>query len=224
MIGAVFTTLGAADCEALGDGWLIQPIAAWTSLAYAFVGILLMATAGSSRDRERTLRLVFGLLLVGTGIGSFLYHGPQPPIAGFAHDITFLTALWFLIIMNPALPYGFRRPWAGISVGVVSAVLAVILTLFPASTNVLTAISAAALVVSALLTHRIGGIDGRWYAAALVLFAGALVFNGVGRTGAATCAPDDVLQFHGLWHVLSAAAFGAFFIATDRPRNQEPLS
>ena len=32
----------------------------------------------------------------------------------------------------------------------------------------------------------------------------------------------DVIQFHGLWHVLSALAFGAYFIATVRPRNQEP--
>ncbi len=223
MIGAVFTTLGAGDCEALGDGWLVQPVAAWTSLAYAVVGFVLMMTAAPSHDRERTLRIVFGILLIGTGIGSFLYHGPQPPIAGFAHDITFLTALWFLIIMNPASAYGIRRSWAWVSVAVVSMTIAIVLALFPASTNLLTAISAAALVVSDLLMHRIGGIDGRWYAAALALFAGALLFNALGRSGASTCVPDQILQFHALWHVLSAAAFGAYFVATVRPRNQEPL-
>ncbi len=223
MIGAVFTTLGAGDCEALGDGWLIQPAAAWTSLAYAVVGVVLIVTAASSSDRERTLRIAFGLLLIGTGIGSFLYHGPQPAIAGFAHDITFLTALWFLIIMNPALPYGLRRTWAWVAFAAVSATIAIILVLFPASTNVLTGISVVALMISDLLMHRIGGIDGRWYAAALTLFAAALLFNALGRTGASTCAPDDVVQFHGLWHVLSAVAFGAYFVAMVRPRNQEPL-
>ncbi len=223
MIEALSATLGAGDCEAFGSGWLIQPVAAWTSLAYAVVGIVLMMTAASSRDRERTLRVVFGILLIGTGIGSFLYHGPQPPIAGFAHDITFLTALWFLIIMNPASAYGFRRSWAWFSVAAVSMTIAIVIALFPVSTNLLTTISAVALVVSDLLMHRIGGIEGRLYAAALALFAGALLFNVLGRSGSSTCAPDQVLQFHGLWHVLSAVAFGTYFVATVRPRNQEPL-
>ncbi len=223
MIGAVFTTLGAGDCEALGSGWLIQPVAAWTSLAYAVVGIVLMLTADSSHHRERTLRIAFGLLLVGTGIGSFLYHGPQPAIAGFAHDLTFLTALWFLIIMNPARPYGRPTPWAWASFAAAFTIIAIALVLFPTSTNLLTAISIAALVVSDLLMHRIGGINGRWYAAALTLFAGALLFSALGRTGASTCSPDDVVQFHGVWHVLSAMAFGAYFISMTRPRNQEPL-
>ncbi len=222
MIEAVFTTLGAGDCEALSNGVLVQPVAASTSLAYAIVGIMLMATATASSGKpERTLRIAFGLLLVGTGVGSSLYHGPQPPIAGFAHDITFLAALWFLIIMNPASPYGLRRSWAWWSVGAVSATIAIILVFFPTSTNLLTGLSVVALVVSDLLMHRVGGIDGRWYGTALALFAGALLFNALGRSGASTCTPDDVLQFHGLWHVLSAAAFGAYFISMTQPRNQE---
>jgi len=223
MIGALLATLGAGDCEALGDGWLIQPVAAWTSLAYAVVGLLLMASAAATSTRERTLRIVFGLLLIGTGIGSFLYHGPQPAIAGFTHDITFLTTLWFLIIMNPAMPYGLRRGWAWGAVVATSAVMAMALLIAPTSTNVLTAISVVALVVSDFLVRRVGGIDGRLYAAALSLFAGALVFNVLGRTGASTCAPDHAFQLHGVWHVLSAVAFGAYFIATTRPRDQEPL-
>ncbi len=223
MIGAVFTTLGAGDCEALSTGWLVQPVAAWTSLAYSVVGLVLILAAPSTRDRERPLRITFGLLLVGTGIGSFLYHGPQPEIAGFAHDITFLTALWFLIIVNPARAYGLRRSWAWVALAGASMTAAITLILFPTSTNILTTVSVVALVVSDLLMHRIGGIDGRWYAAALALFAGALLFNALGRSGASTCAPDDVLQFHGLWHVLSALAFGAYFVAMTRPRNEEPL-
>lgn len=223
MIGAVFTTLGAGDCEALSTGWLVQPVAAWTSLAYSVVGLVLMMTAAPSPDQERPLRITFGLLLIGTGIGSFLYHGPQPEVAGFAHDITFLAALWFLIIMNPARAYGLRRSWAWVAIAAASTTIAVTLIVFPTSTNILTAISVAALVGSDLLMHRIGGIDGRWYAAALALVAGALLFNALGRSGVSTCAPDDVLQYHGIWHVLSAVAFGAYFVSTTRPRNEEPL-
>jgi len=223
MIGALFVTLGAGDCEALGDGWLSQPVAAWTSLAYAGVGIVLMVSAVATSARERSLRIAFGALLIATGIGSFLYHGAQPPVAGFVHDITFLTMLWFLIIMNPARPYGLRRGWAWGAVAATSAAIAVVLLITPTSTNLLTAASLVALVISDFLMRRVGGIDGRWYTTALVLLAGALVFNILGRTGASTCTPDHPFQFHGLWHVLSALALGAYFIATTRPRNQEPL-
>ena len=222
MIGALFATLGAGDCEALGDGWLIQPVAAWTSLAYAAVGIVLMISAASSPPRDRTLRISFGFFLVGTGIGSFLYHGPQPVVAGFAHDITFLATLWFLVIMNPAGPHGLRRVWAWLTIGAVSVVFGIVLVLYPSSTNILAASSVAALVVSDLLMHKTGGIDGRWYATAIALLAGALFVNILGRSGAPTCTPDHVFQFHGLWHVLSAMAVGAYFIATVQPRNQEP--
>ncbi|MCJ7780017.1 MAG: hypothetical protein MUQ27_04265, partial [Acidimicrobiia bacterium] len=146
MIEVLVGTLGVGDCEALGDGWLIQPVAAWTSLAYAVVGIVLIMTAAASPVRERTLRIVFGVLLIGTGVGSFLYHGPQPAVAAFAHDITFLLMLWFLIIMNTAGPYGLRRPLAWACIAVVSAVIAVVLILYPASTNTLVVVSIAALV------------------------------------------------------------------------------
>ncbi len=224
MIEALSATLGAGDCEAIGSGWLIQPVAAWTSLAYAVVGLALMMSAAPFPLRERTLRIVFGALLVGTGIGSFLYHGPQPAIAAFAHDITFLATLWFLIIMNPASAYGLRDGSAWGAIAAVSTTIAVTLVLYPASTNLLAGVSIVALVVSDLLMHRIGGIDGRWYAMALALFGVALLFNILGRSGAPTCVPDHVLQFHGLWHVLSAVAFGAYFVATVHPRNQEPLS
>jgi hypothetical protein len=105
----------------------------------------------------------------------------------------------------------------------VTLVIGAFLIFYPASTNLLAAVSVAALVVSDLLLHRVGGIDARWYVAALVLLAGAVVFNVLGRSGASTCAPDETLQFHGLWHVLSALALAAYFVATVQPRNQEPL-
>lgn len=160
--------------------------------------------------------------MAATGIGSFLYHGPQSAAAGLLHDITFLAMLWFLILMNPASPYGVSRHHAWIALVVATVVGLVILVATPTSTNLLTVISIAALIASGVLMHRIGNINGRWYAAAVLLIAASLVVNLLGRSGAATCDPQSLIQFHALWHILSATALGAYFVATTAPRNQEP--
>ena len=221
MIETLSGTLGAGDCERILDAGLIQPANAWSSLAYSIVGIVLVVSARSGHGRERTYRIVFGLLLTATGIGSFLYHGPQSSGGGLIHDVTFLATLWFLVSINAdsALRQGDGVIWGGFGSAVL--VTAAVLAAAPTSTNVLAGITVIALVGSDLLVHRVGGIDGRWYGAALVLFAGALVADLLGRTGGPTCAPGSLFQFHALWHVLSAAALGAYFLATADPRNQE---
>ena len=222
MIRATTTPLGTGDCEALGIGWVLQPVEAWTSLAYTLVGIVIILSARRTAPAERTLRIAFGILMAATGIGSFLYHGPQSAGGGFAHDVTFLVTLWFVAVMDPASSHGIRRRKAWLAFAAVAATISVILIFIPTSTNVLTTIAVVAFVVSDLLMHRIGGIDGRWYAAALVLLAASLLFNLLGRSAASTCDPDSLLQFHALWHVFSACALGAYFVSMTVPRNQEP--
>lgn len=214
--------LGAADCEVVGGGWLAQPVNAWSSLAYAVIGMVLIASMSRAPRSDRTLRVAFGVLMMATGVGSFLYHGPQHATAGFVHDVTFLAMLWFLILMNPALPYGFTRRYAWIALVSITIAASAVLIASPHSTNLLTGISVVALIASDVLVRRIGGINGRWYAAALLLLAASLVFNLIGRSGSATCDPDSLIQFHPLWHALSAAALGAYYVATTVPRNQEP--
>lgn len=219
---AMTTPLGTGDCEALGDGWLLQPVEAWSSLAYTVVGLIVVFSAVRSAPPERVMRVAFGLLMAATGIGSFLYHGPQSVGAGFAHDVTFLLTVWFVALMDPASSLGFRRGAAWLAFGVVAATISITLMIAPTSTNALTGVAVAALVLSGIRMHHAGGINGRWYATALGLFALSLVFNVLGRSAASTCDPDSLLQFHALWHVSSAVALGAYFISMTVPRNQEP--
>ena len=222
MVLASTLPLGTADCEVVGGGWLSQPVNAWSSLAYAVVGMVLIASVSQAPRSDRTLRVAFGVLMVATGLGSYLYHGPQPAAAGFAHDVTFLAMLWWLILMNPTLPYGHTRRSAWIALVSITIAASALLIALPHSTNLLTGISIVALIASDVLIRRIGGINGRWYTAALLLLAASLVVNLLGRSGSATCDPDSLIQFHALWHALSAAALGAYYVATTVPRNQEP--
>lgn len=222
MVLASTLPLGAADCEIAGGGLLAQPSNAWSSLAYVVVGIVLIASISRAPRSDRPLRVAFGALMAATGIGSVLYHGPQPAIAGFAHDITFLAVLWFLILMNPASPYGVPRRSAWTALALVTVAASIILIASPNATNLITGVSVVGLIMSDILIQRIGGVNGRWYAAALLLLAASLVFNLLGRSGAVTCDPDSLIQLHALWHGLSAAALGAYYVATTVPRNEEP--
>ena len=47
-----------------------------------------------------------------------------------------------------------------------------------------------------------------WAAAAAGLFALGLAAYAAGRSGSPLCRPDSLWQYHGAWHVLSAAALG----------------
>jgi hypothetical protein len=60
-------------------------------------------------------------------------------------------------------------------------------------------------------------LAGRPPAAALLGLAGALAINQLSRTGAPLCGPDSLLQGHAAWHVLTAAALGAWFTAGRAP-------
>jgi len=85
-------SLGASDCERVTAGLLAQPINALTSLGFAVAGGWLLARA-LRRPERRAEPIVFGVSVLATGIGSVLYHGPQPPYADTAHDLSILVVL-----------------------------------------------------------------------------------------------------------------------------------
>ena len=215
---ALADRLGESDCEAFSNGSLEQPVNAWSSLAFTLVGLLIVVSATRADGQERTLRAVFGALLIATGIGSFLFHGPQPTGARFLHDITFLAAVWFLAVMN--LAAALSRPsatgWVAFGVGV--GVMALLLSVFPDVTNVLTGITLAGLVLAGVALQRRGGINGWWFGIALAASVIAIALLVGGRSGSTWCDPGSVYQAHGGWHVFAAIALGAYFAATSRAR------
>jgi hypothetical protein len=82
-------SLGASDCERVGTGLLAQPVNAMTSLGFVLAGGLLVARALRAPQRQLEL-LLFGASVVATGLGSVLYHGPQPANAQAVHDLSII--------------------------------------------------------------------------------------------------------------------------------------
>jgi predicted membrane channel-forming protein YqfA (hemolysin III family) len=56
-----------------------------------------------------------------------------------------------------------------------------------------------------------------WLTAAAIL-AIALIAYAAGRSGSPLCRPDSLWQYHGVWHVLTAAAAGVAVLAMARRR------
>ncbi len=215
MTASILAQMAGSDCEAIGSGVLAQPVNAISSLAYAVVGLFVLVWALRVTGHKRTLRIVFGTLMVATGVGSVMFHGTQGPASQFSHDITFLVTVWFLAVFNVAEVYRAAR-WVGWAVfGAGAAVLALSLALYPGITNALMVAVVVALVGADIALHRRGRLRTGWYIAALVGLIAAVTMFILGRTGGLVCDPGSIFQGHALWHLLSAAALGAYFVAAS---------
>lgn len=102
-------SLGASDCERVTAGLLAQPTNALTSLGFAVAGGWLLARA-LRRPERRVEPVVFGASVVATGIGSVLYHGPQPPYADTAHDLSILVVLSQVVLYEALYRRRHRAP------------------------------------------------------------------------------------------------------------------
>jgi hypothetical protein len=99
--------LGGSDCEQALVGLLTQPINALSSLVFVPAGILAIVAAMRATGRLRLHVALYAGALIGVGLGSFAYHGPQPTWAGRAHDGSIILALALAILL--AVTSGVRR-------------------------------------------------------------------------------------------------------------------
>ncbi len=212
--------LGTGDCEAIHLEWLKQPVNAWSSLAFAVVGLAVLASARSATGAERANRVVFGLLLSATGIGSFLFHGPQPDAAHFLHDLTLVAALWFLVVVNTVGAFVATRQTAAAAFLAGVLVLALALLISPGISNALAGIVIILLIASDVATRTRTAPNRLWHAMAIGVLIAAVALNLAGRTDAPWCDPSTLLQAHAGWHVLAAVFLGIYFMATAATRSR----
>ena len=221
MLLALYQRIGESDCETIGGGFLAQPINAISSLAFSVIGLGAIWWATRVEGNERVVRVVFGVLMVLTGAGSVMFHGPQGPGSQFGHDVTFLVTMWFVAIVNIAETLRWKRAieWGVFAVG--GLLLSVALVFSPGLTNVLMVATVISLVLSDVTLHRKGRIGTWWYVVSIVAIVAAVAMFLLGRTGAPLCDPESLFQGHGVWHLLGAVALGAYFVATSESRTTE---
>jgi hypothetical protein len=120
--------LGGSDCEQAVAGLLTQPVNALSSLAFIPAGVLTVVAALRVTGRLRLHLSVYAGTLIGVGVGSFAYHGPQPTWAGPTHDGSILLAVVCAILLAATSGRPHNRVWrtrAGrLSAALVAAALA----------------------------------------------------------------------------------------------------
>ncbi|NED94067.1 hypothetical protein G1H11_01955 [Phytoactinopolyspora alkaliphila] len=190
------------DCELFGEGFFGQPANAVTSLAFVAVGLGVLAS-GRLRQRQRT---VYGLLIVTTGAGSVIFHGPAPEWSGVVHDLP-LVALIAFVAADAASDLAGRRLtdawWLVPSVAAVAvSAIGEPVRLAAQATLATAAVGLSVLRWQARPQHRRTIVR-----ALLVLGTGALIGT-LSRSGGPLCHPDSLFQGHAVWHVMAASAVG----------------
>ena len=210
--------LGEGDCESVGSGWLAQPANAVSSLAFAVVGLLLVPWALSPAGRERVIRMLIVAGLVVTGLGSFMYHGPQGSGSQLSHDLSFLLVLVILSAANLAAGMAWSdRTLAAATLGLAAA-FTILLFAVPTATNIAAAGAIALIVAGDVVVHRLGSRHLPWYAVAVASVALAVPIYAASRTGGWWCDPASILQGHAAWHILGSVAIGGYAVATGAVR------
>lgn len=211
-------SIGESDCELIREGHLAQPVNAWTSVAYAVLGIWVAVRYGRSGDVTGWMSIGFGMVLVLVGAGSVMFHGPQGAGAQWLHDVPIVVAIAFIACWNLAAA-GTISWTRSAQLIVLAAVIVGVLAIAVPSTALWAGIP---LGIAAVVTEwivRRGSIV--WAPVAIVAIIGGTL-NLLGRTSGPLCDPTSLVQLHGLWHVLTAVAFALWVRGAARPRSEHP--
>ena len=197
-----------ADCECIHPGFIAQPSNALSSLAYVFAGAALLARARRHDERAPT-SLLFGALVAANGVGGVGFHGPGGRVGHWLHDTALLGTLATMAVEN-VVAVGERGARAAVPAATVATgFAAAALVARPGSTNTLSALGAAAVTSTQVVTGvrtDLSGETRRRLRRSAVLLSVASVVNVLSRTGGPLCRPTSRLQGHAVWHALTAAA------------------
>ena len=198
-------------CEANLSSWIAAPANTWSNIAYFAVAALIMTR--SSRRGALSARGL-GPVLIAVGGCSFFFHASYT----FAGQVLDYAGMFLLLgwALARALARDRRlgtknavRFWAGL----VLASLAALFALHAASRGIQTIVLVQSLILAALeirlmIVKRDAPSYASFWMMQLLLIAAYVCWN-LDHTDFA-CNPDNHwLQFHAIWHILTAGAFVA---------------
>jgi len=234
--------LAECYCEAIGPGIAAQPSNAWSNMGFVLIGLLVLADSGRRSGtgriaRDRRAAWLYGSVAVFLGLGSFAFHGSMRAWGGYVDVLSMHAFIAFVLAydLDRVHRWSWRRfvTWFSAMLAGFAVAIAIVppehgKTLFAGFVLVTLLVEAAVTYPALRPWSSVELIPRRmpWFWTGLGLFVVANVIWNLSRTGAVWCDPASLLQGHAVWHLLTAASVGAFYLyfggeETPRPVGSE---
>jgi hypothetical protein len=203
-------------CELIREGQTVrQPSNTWSSLAYALIGLMVLAHS-YSLPNKKPFTWLFGLLLclmmLTIGIGSAFYHASLTFIGQFADFSGMYLMSSFILVY--ALYRRYSLPEINVVLGYLglNTILALLLYFVPETRRTLFGL----LLILALILEIYyansakPSINRYWFYGGLLIFALAYAVWIIDDERI-LCSPESWIQGHALWHLLGAISNGMLY-------------
>jgi hypothetical protein len=212
-----------ADCERAAPGsWLLQPVNAWSSLAFAAAGAWILMRAHRGEHGRTPELTVFGLAVAANALGSFVYHGIGTDVGHWAHDVGIYAVLAFVAVHDRGTVRSWPRSRIFAWYGGVLAGACVVRAFAPWSTDLLAGVLTLCAAIGEWGAFEAGlrprPRDGltlhlvAWILAIVAVVMGGASFV-LGSSASPLCHPRSAFQWHAVWHVLQALAMAGYAYA-----------
>jgi len=210
----------ACFCEAIGTGFIRQPIDTWSNLAFVLVGLLILEDVlrpSSIRSnllaRRRVYVIVYAVAVILIGLGSWFYHASLTFVGQWFDVMGMYLLGTFMVLYNVARlrPLGSRN--FAVSYVLFNLALGFSLIVVPELRRYLFGLLLVVTIALEVVIHRQRETQIR-----TIYFIAALLSYGLAQIiwtldlNHIVCDPDGVLQGHAVWHVLTALSAGLLYL------------
>lgn len=210
-------------------GMFAQPVNTWTNVGFMVVGLFMLWWIGWERATGRqapysnlitagTLyATLYGGFTVFLGPGSMFFHASMREWAGWFDVMSMNFFLAFVPAYNLVRRFDWPK-WVGIVIYAGLVVIEGTLDLVdPVDSLIFFAVLGVIAIASQLLVAFSSAIQtalsGKvWFWVGVGVFVTAFVIWFLSWTNGPLCDPGSLLQGHGIWHLLSAAAVGCLYM------------
>jgi hypothetical protein len=231
----------ACFCEAIGAGFIRQPIDTWSNLAFVLMGLLILedvlrlsSTRSNLLAQRRTYGVVYAVAVILIGLGSWFYHASLTFIGQWFDVMGMYLLGTFMVVYNVARlsvsprvthPHASRqdigmprpRMMSGrifaVSYLLFNLVLALSLIVVPELRRYLFGMLLMVTIILEVIIRRrtVTQIRTGYFIAALLIYVLAQIIWTLDLNHI-ECDPDGLLQGHAIWHILTAASAGLLYL------------
>ncbi len=209
-------------CEALGDGFIRQPVNTYSNLAFVLVGLLMLAIGRDDWRRgaknnlmqsERSYPIIFGVAAIVIGVGSFFYHASMTFVGQWFDVMGMYLFATLALVYTYARLRPIRPKMVLLAYIVVNAMLGYLLVVSPEARRQVFAAMIYAIIALELLVLFVERPKMRTRYFIAPLFTMAVAYGiWILDDNSVLCDSTSLLQGHAIWHLLTAVSAFLLFL------------